>query len=158
MVLPAVFSSCEYITGEALEVPGATVVTPPRWVWSTSNGPYSIIVDRYTHEPIRDVTPVDAFGIIGTSEHSENPVVIDVRTPQEYNDGHVRDAVNIDYLSPSFRDALGPLDKTKLYIVYCRTGARSSAARDIMEEMGFKHVINVTGGYADWVAAGLPVE
>ena len=157
VVLGAFFTGCAIITGED---PGISVssVTPPRWVWSNGSGDYSIIVGRQTHEPIRDVTPDEAFFIIGTSQHSENPVVIDVRTPQEYHDGHIRAAVNIDYLSPSFRDELGPLDKTKLYIVYCRTGVRSSAARDIMEATGFKHIINVTGGYADWLAAGLPVD
>ena len=156
-VLGAFFTGCAYITGEDPGISGIPV-TPPRWVWSNGSGNYSIIVDRYTLQPIRDVTPDEAFGIIGTSQHSENPVVVDVRTPQEYNDGHIRDAINIDYLSPSFMDELGPLDRTRLYIVYCRTGVRSSAARDIMEEMGFKHIINVTGGYADWMAAGLPVD
>ena len=48
--------------------------------------------------------------------------------------------------------------KTFTYIVYCQTGVRSDMARKIMEELGFKHVINMTGGYTAWVAAGLPVE
>jgi rhodanese-related sulfurtransferase len=159
IVVSAVFSGCDYITGEAIEIPetNASPSTPP-WVWSASDGPYSIIVDRHTHEPIRDVTPDEALGIMLTSSHSENPVVIDVRTPEEYAAGNIPDAINIDYRSPSFRNDVAGLDKDKLYIVYCRTGVRSSAARDIMEEAGFKHVINMTGGYSDWVAEGLPVE
>jgi rhodanese-related sulfurtransferase len=152
-----ILSGCDYITGEAPEAP-SIITTLPRWVWSASDGPYSIIVDRLTHEPIREVTVTDAFGIIGTSSHSENPVVIDVRTPEEYTDGYIRGAVNIDFLSSSFRDEVAKLDRDKQYIVYCRTGSRSSAARNVMEELGFKHVIKMTGGFTDWVAAGLPIE
>jgi len=159
MIVFAVFAGgCDYITGRALDETTAPTASLPRWVWSSSGDSiYSIIVDRYTQEPIRDVTPEEAFGIIGTSQHSENPVVIDVRTPEEYAGGYIHDAINIDYLSPSFRDYIETFDKNKLYIVYCRTGGRSSAARDIMEEAGFKHVINMTGGFSDWQAAGLPV-
>ncbi len=158
IVLPAVFSACDYITGEAVGIPAAAPSTPPRWVWSAGSGDYSIIIDRYTREPIRDVTPEEAFGIIGTSSHSENPAVLDVRTPEEYESGHIRDAVNINYLSTSFREDVAGLDRDKLYIVYCRTGARSSTARDIMEVIGFRHVINMTGGILAWEASGLPFQ
>jgi rhodanese-related sulfurtransferase len=151
--LAAVFLGC---AGSSGETPIGSP-TLPRWVWSAGDGNYSIIVDRYTHEPIRDVTPEEAFGIIGTSSNTENPVVIDVRAPQEYGEGHIRDAINIDYLSPSFADGLGPFDKTKQYIVYCRTGIRSAGAQITMEEAGFKHVITMTGGISNWEKAGLPV-
>jgi len=150
--LPAVLGGCGFITGEIVDVPGAapSPSTPPRWVWSMGDGGYSIIVDRYTHEPIRDVTPYEAFGIMFSSSRLNYPVVIDVRTPEEYAAGYIKGAINIDYLSSSFRDDIAGLDKDKLYIVYCRTGARSSAARNIMEAAGFKHVINMTGGITEW--------
>ena len=148
MVLPAFVSGC---SNTADETP-APYTGPPRWVWSMGDGGYSIVVDRNTHEPIRDVTPSEAFGIMGTSSHSENPVVIDVRTPEEYAGGYIRGAINIDYRAADFRDKIVKLDKDKQYIVYCRTGVRSSEARDIMEEIGFKHVINMTGGITEWEA------
>ncbi|MHB8105428.1 MAG: rhodanese-like domain-containing protein [Dehalococcoidales bacterium] len=147
---------CDYISGKAL---GETSPVPPRWVWSNVDDTFpSKIVDRNTHELIKDVTPYEAFGIMGTSSYLGNPVVIDVRTPQEYAGGHVWQAINIDYNSASFKDKISKLDKTFTYIVYCQTGYRSNLARKVMEERGFNYVINMTGGYGAWVAAGLPIE
>ena len=146
-------NACSYITGEALK----NTASIPRWVWTGDSAGYSFITDRNTGQPIRDIIPEEAFGIIGTSEYLGNPVVIDVRTPQEYADGHIRAAINIDYNSPAFKDEIGQLDKNKTYIVYCRTGARSAQARQIMEDLGFKYVINMDGGITAWIDQGLPV-
>jgi len=150
--LAAVFGGCA--TGSSVE----NSSTPPRWVWNAGDGLFSIIVDRYTLEPIRDVTPEEAFGIIGSSQNSENPVVIDVRTPQEYAGGHLQGALNTDFNSPVFKDEIGRLDKEKTYIVYCRTGLRSAAAQIAMAEAGFKYVVNMTGGISNWEKAGLPLN
>jgi rhodanese-related sulfurtransferase len=154
----SVFSNgCAYITGQTIGESTTIIGSMPRWAWTMDDRGYSIIVERQTNQPIGDVTPEEAFGIIGTSERLNYPVVIDVRTPQEYAQGHIRDAINIDYSSSDFKDEINELDKNKLYVVYCHSGRRSSAARDIMEALGFKYVINVTGGFSEWVAAGLPV-
>lgn len=155
IVFSIVLSNCAYITGEAIEN------TPliPRWVWSGSGDSiYSIVIDRYSHQPIKDVTPDEAFGIIRTSQYLGNPVILDVRTPEEYAAGHIRDAINMNLNSPTFKDEAGKLDKNKLYLIYCRSGSRSAAALDIMEELGFKNVINMTNGFSEWQVAGLPIE
>ena len=176
LLSPVILGGCAYITGEAIEIPPprqptidksitpgepakspTTAPSPTRWLWSAGDGVFSIIIDRQTHEEISDVSPDEAFGIIGTSSDSRNPVTIDVRTPQEYANGHIRDAINIDYHSPTFRDEISQFNKDKTYIVYCRSGNRSNSARNAMEKLGFKHVINVTGGISAWEAAGLPV-
>ncbi len=107
IVLPITLSGCDYITGKAL---GPTKSIPPRWVWGLAgeNAPPTI-VDRYSHELITDVSPEEAFGIIGTSQLINNPVVIDVRTPQEYTAGHIWQAINIDYPSSAFKDDNQPV-------------------------------------------------
>jgi rhodanese-related sulfurtransferase len=149
-------SGCDYITGQAL---GKTASVPPRWVWSLVDDTYpSKIVDRNTHKLIKDVTPYEAFGIMFSSSYLGNPVVIDVRTPAEFAEGHIYRAVNIDVNSVTFKDEISSLDKDFTIIVYCQSGVRSTKARQIMEELGFKYVINMTGGYGAWVDAGLPVE
>ena len=159
IAMSVVLGGCAYITGQAPGIPGTTIITPPRWVWGIADDSYpSTVFDRKTGTLVTDVSPEEALGIISSSSFSGNPVILDVRMPEEYAGGHIRDALNINYQSPSFKDKVARLDKNFTYIVYCRTGMRSSAARDIMEEMGFKHVINMTGGYADWLAAGLPVD
>jgi rhodanese-related sulfurtransferase len=156
IVLPITLSGCDYITGKAL---GPTKSIPPRWVWSLAgeNAPPTII-DRYSHELITDVSPEEAFGIIGTSQLMNNPVVIDVRTPQEYTAGHIWNARNIDYSATSFESIINQYDKNYTIIVYCQSGYRSNLSRKKMEELGFRYVINMTGGFSTWVAAGLPVE
>ena len=81
-------------------------------------------------------------------------VVLDVRTPEEYAGGHLENAINIDYKADSFRDRLGTLDKNKPYLVYCRTGKRSSESVKIMHDLGFTNVINLTGGITQWQSDG----
>jgi len=81
--------------------------------------------------------------------------LIDVRTPREHQAGAIEGTkYNVDVTSPSFKDAIGKLDKDKTYLVYCRSGSRSSRAVKIMESMGFKHLYNLKGGYMGWKRAG----
>ena len=86
-------------------------------------------------------------------------VVIDVRTPEEYAAGHINGAVNYDYYSDDFEDNLEEnlTDKSKSYIVYCRSGKRSLYSAQIMEELGYKDIINLEGGFLAWENAGKPV-
>jgi len=81
-----------------------------------------------------------------------------VRTPSEYVQGYIKNAVNLDYNSPDFKALVNSLDKNKTYLVYCRTGVRSAAASQMMSELGFKDIYNMNGGITDWQAAGLPIE
>lgn len=88
---------------------------------------------------------------------------IDVRTPQEYAAGHIDNAINIDLYSADFKEKVIKLKDSNfknitIYIVYCGTGIRSASACQIMEELGFKDILNMTGGITEWEAAGLPVE
>lgn len=83
-------------------------------------------------------------------------VILDVRTPDEYVSGHIKDAKNIDVLASSFAVKVAELDKTKPVYVYCKSGGRSTRAIKQMEEMGFTSVYNLVGGYSSWSADGLP--
>ena len=76
--------------------------------------------------------------------------VLDVRTPAEYASGHIAGAQNIDWENPSsFSAEIAKLDKTKEYIVYCRSGNRSVQASKYLEAQGFTNVSNVLGGTLD---------
>jgi phage shock protein E len=83
--------------------------------------------------------------------------VLDVRTPDEYAGGHIEGATLIDFYEPDFADRLAKLDHDKEYVVYCRSGNRSSQATAMMAEQGFTAVNDVDGGIVAWEAAGLPV-
>ena len=105
---------------------------------------------------IEDVTSEEAYALIQDNKDNQNFVIIDVRTPEEYADGHIEEAINFDYYSEAFRDELNKLDKDKTYLIYCRTGKRSRAAADIMQELGFGNGYNMLGGIVQWEAVGLP--
>lgn len=82
---------------------------------------------------------------------------IDVRTLDEYSAGHVKGALNIDFYSKDFKLKLSKLDKSKQYVVYCRSGNRSGQSVTMMEKMGFKELYDL-GAFSAWQDAGYPVE
>jgi rhodanese-related sulfurtransferase len=83
--------------------------------------------------------------------------VIDVRTPEEYADGHIEGATLIDFYEPDFAERIDELDRDADYVVYCRSGNRSGQATVMMADRGFTAVTDVDGGIVAWEAAGLPV-
>ncbi len=105
---------------------------------------------------LEDITSQEAFTLLQNNQDNPNFVVLDVRTPEEFGDGHIENAINIDYYSDTFRDELDNLDKSKTYLVYCRSGGRSANAMSIMAELNFKEAYNMLGGMIEWKAEELP--
>ena len=91
------------------------------------------------------------------SKNNPDFVIIDVRTPEEFAEGHIENVINLDYYSETFRDELNKLDKNKMYLIYCRSGNRSGKALNIMEELNFREVYNMSGGIIEWKAKELPI-
>lgn len=83
--------------------------------------------------------------------------LIDVRTPEEYNAGHIEGAENINIHDSDFEQQLNKLDKNETVYIYCKSGSRSSSAIDTMIEMGFKDITELNGGITAWRVAGKPV-
>ena len=81
-------------------------------------------------------------------------IVLDVRTPMEFAEGHLENAVNIDFQSGAFESEIASLDKSATYAVYCRSGNRSGQAVKVMADLGFTDLYDLDGGVIDWVAAG----
>jgi phage shock protein E len=92
------------------------------------------------------------------SAHLNDPwfVILDVRTPTEYNTNHLEQGVNIDYYSTDFANVLSTLDKSKIYLIHCASGNRSGKAFTMMQNMNFQTVYNMTGGMEAWLSAGYP--
>lgn len=84
-------------------------------------------------------------------------VILDVRTPDEFKQGHISGAINIDVESTSFKNEVLKLDKLKTYAVYCHSGRRSGIATGQMEKLGFTHLFNLQNGLSDWISQGMPV-
>ena len=79
--------------------------------------------------------------------------IIDVRTPEEYREYHIKDSVNINY-NDNFKYHISKLNKNKKYLIYCRTGHRSSEALKIMKSLGFKYVYEMEKGIKGWKEKG----
>lgn len=79
-----------------------------------------------------------------------NGALLDIRTPSEYNDGHIPKSTLMNIYDPSFVDELQKLDKTKNYYLYCRSGNRSYHAGQLMKKLGFNNVYNLSSGILGW--------
>lgn len=84
-------------------------------------------------------------------------VILDVRTPEEFAEGHIDGAVNLDIQSRDFEKGLRTLDRNKSYLVYCRTGNRSRQATIAMEALGFRSILHMNEGIVKWKQQNLPL-
>ncbi len=86
------------------------------------------------------------------------PLVLDVRTPEEYAEGHVPGAINIPHTEVAARlDELAPYRDREI-VLYCRSGRRAGIAADVLKEAGFSRLAHLSGDMPGWAARGLPVE
>ncbi len=104
-----------------------------------------------------DINWEEALELMEKKSEVEKLVLLDVRTSEEYQAGYIEGALNLDYYSPDFQEALQELDLQKTFIVYCRSGNRSATAVAQMEELGFHQAYNLLGGIIAWQEAGLPL-
>jgi phage shock protein E len=115
-------------------------------------------VSASSSRPTRE--DVDAKQAASVLQTQKNVVVLDVRTPDEYKNGHVKDAVNLNLYDPNFKSKLAQLDKSKTYVVHCAAGlanGRSRKATAAMDSLGFQHTVHLNGGFNAWQQASLPV-
>jgi len=105
---------------------------------------------------MEDITPEEANILKQENKDNPNFVILDVRTPEEFSDEYIGNAVNLDYYSNTFKNDLDKLDKNKTYLIYCRSGRRSENTLNIMKDLDFREVYNVLGGITKWKSEGLP--
>ncbi|WP_041917716.1 rhodanese-like domain-containing protein [Dehalococcoides mccartyi] len=114
-------------------------------------------VDDVNLPAVQNISVAEAKSLIDRNVVSADFIILDVRTPSEYAQGHIPGAVNLDYYA-SFEASLSAFDKTKTYLVYCRTGNRSASAARLMLDNGFAAIYNIQGGINVWISGGLPLE
>ena len=81
-------------------------------------------------------------------------VLVDVRTVEEYESGHIQDAVNFDFYSESFQKEILFLNKSSSIILYCRTQNRSTKTANYLKDNGYKEIAVLEGGITSWVKNG----
>lgn len=103
-----------------------------------------------SNEAIKKVDPIEFSEVV----NQPGVIVLDVRTPEEFNAGHIANAVNINLEGSDFASEVSKLDKDSTVAVYCRSGNRSGVATKQMAELGFVDMYDMQGGIIDWEAAG----
>jgi len=104
---------------------------------------------------IKETIPVEQF----EKKLAQMPgaQLVDVRTPGEYSNGHLKGAVNMNVNGDNYEQQFNTLDKSKPVFVYCLSGGRSGNAAKKMQNMGFKEIYNMDGGITSWESAGKSV-
>ena len=109
---------------------------------------------KASQKAITNLSPAD---FAKNLKQSKNHTLLDVRSKEEFAEGHLRTALNINVFDDDFKARVGKLDKTKPIYVYCYSGGRSEEASDLLVELGFAHIFHMPGGYRDWTKAGMEV-
>ena len=91
--------------------------------------------------------------------HQGDPdvVLLDVRTPKEFQDGHIDGAILLDYYSSDYVERLKALDREKTYLIYCRSGNRSGKSLAIFEKLGFRRAYHMETGVIGWSREKYPL-
>ena len=114
-----------------------------------------VLVSPLTAGEVKHVTSKEAAPLLTKGD----VIVLDVRTADEFSEGHLKGATNIDFLDEAkFKAAAAKLDKSKTYLVHCQAGGRSSRSLPVLKELGLENLIHLDDGFAGWQEAGLPVE
>ena len=139
-VCAVLFGSLVGCTSEAAELPGkgGTPASPPA-----------------AAQPV--AVNLDVTGAAELLKNEPDLVILDVRTADEYDAGHITDAVLLDIRSEDFAARLADLDRGDTYLVHCESGGRSSSAFGQMKELGFVSVYHLDGGMQAWRQAEQPV-
>lgn len=107
------------------------------------------------NQQCREASPEECRRVI---EEEQGCRILDVRRADEYRQGHLESAVNIDVNAPDFKEKIAELDRDQPYVVYCKAGVRGAKAMEILKRAGFSRVYNLSGGYENWIRRGLPVQ
>jgi len=109
------------------------------------------------------VTAVDKIKVTAAKEYvarHDDAIIMDVRTPAEYDMSHITGAMNVNVQDDDFESMVTGLDKDKTYLVHCTKNpadGRSSRALETLQQMGFKNLYSLEGGYIAWKEAELPL-
>ncbi len=101
------------------------------------------------------ISPLELSGRIGTGNA---PIILDVRTPREYEAGHIPGAVNIPHTELSGRISELESNRNEEIVVHCQSGARAGIAQSILSRAGFTKIHELQGHMLQWKAGGYPIE
>jgi len=124
------------------------------WASTPSDGTAAQPVDRAA--ATNAISHADAARAVKLAADKQ-VVVLDIRTPKEFEAGHIQGATNVDYYAKDFEKRLGELDKSKTYLLHCASGNRSIRALPLFQKLQFQSLIHLDGGFKAWSKAGNPI-
>ncbi|NNE92107.1 MAG: rhodanese-like domain-containing protein [Verrucomicrobiales bacterium] len=107
--------------------------------------------------PVKNLTAKEIAAEL-KKDGGDKIVILDVRTPGEFADGHLAGAENIDFSADGFEEKVGKLDRDKTYVVHCRSGNRSGRSMKVFKELKFKSILHMSDGFLGWQEAGEKIE
>ena len=108
---------------------------------------FTACLDKTAAQEIKLLTPQEYQDAITTNEDVQ---LVDVRTPEEFAEGHLENALNIDFLESDFITEVEKLDLKKPIYIYCRSGKRSGRAALVLKDVGFSEIYDLQGGFLNW--------
>ena len=103
------------------------------------------------------VSPKEASALIEKNEGNSDFVILDIRTPGEYQSGHIENSIMIDFYSKTFAEEVNRLDKGKTYLIHCRSGNRSTRSMELFKKLQFQKIFHLSSGINGWNSEGLPL-
>ena len=103
---------------------------------------------------IENISAKAATALIENHRSDPDFIILDIRTPAEFQAGHISGAVMLDFYSKSFASDFKALDRGKTYLIYCRSGNRSGQLMRAISDLGFKKIYNMESGLKDWLRQG----
>ncbi len=127
------------------------------WIHFLALWPAACTPSATSPSGIHHIDATRAQALIDRHAGSSQLVILDVRTPKEYRQGHIAGAILMDFHRPDFSQRLQQLDTAKTYLIYCHTGYRSGRTVKMIEKMGFQTVYHLKRGIVEWYAEKLPL-
>lgn len=114
----------------------------------------AILIPESANPTETTIEHADAVQAKALLDSNVDVVVLDIRTPGEFESGHIPGAKNIDFRADDFGEEIAALDKATPYLVHCGSGGRSTRSLEVFKENGFHRIIHLDGGLNDWKSAG----
>jgi len=121
------------------------------------SGPIAESPSEEADPPYGLITPAEAAALLGKRNGEPDFALLDIRTDAEIEAGHISGAEGLNFYDPSFRERLAELDRSKTYLIYCRTGNRTGQTVPLMKDLGFERVYDLGGGITEWARLRYPV-
>ncbi len=115
------------------------------------------VTGRAAGNILKNISPDQTNRLILDNKENPDFLIIDIRTPKEFRTGHLEGAVLIDYYAKNFLKKMDALDKTKTYLIYCRSANRSTRALNLIADMGFAEMYNMAQGIVGWSRKGFKI-